>query len=932
MDNISLHIEQVFNDYENKLIGNIDFTEDEYSLMVDSVAALCGDSFDRNTYKLIFATLVEIAKRWKDSDIVDESDENHGFWNFIFKTLTGKEESNQKLYSAFIGVISEIGTQNNIPIVKTGKKYYATLMMHSFTPKNSIFSFFDLCYTAFKKDLDFGFTSDDEWYCEKVAGAMRTVLAGGYREDKKVSIGSSAYSIKIGLRSFALDDNLSDDFIEFIKDTFYQINKLFNREKISGETRLRRYIAEWWKNKTKNEKVSDSTTLKKRIATVSKQNIVAKYIRNEDKVLLCIPPIRLDNEDDTMCLSVYVNGKQFCSEEMRTKRGELVISTKEKEFDLNDLLKYSESINVQIKITENETLIFDSKETLYREFILFEDEKEILSQINKPSNYFIYSLNLDALKTTPDHLTTYSTNLYNIYPKAGETLTGKIKQVFFVDKAKVAKSSNTVCLLGNLPDIEWVLDDIHCFVYKDNVKLIVPENTNLKAMELKIDNKTYKLDVFNYVRLENNSYMFGLLKLELLKPNEPIELSLYSYEKEAIVLTETLIVLPNLEIKFSESIYYGNNERKITVSNNKLYNDFSWSNQDNEIICPLSDGYLSVKIPYLKWRIADKEWHNESIKRKLWYKDLLENGDLLEIDNPKEDEEIKLFVKSDGQKNEIPKNQNGKFEIGRTIYANQNKRDIFVYFTNKTKECPLFTIATKEHFVDPPVVYINGKVYWDVENSFVGSSDNNFILDIGGKDVFRNRIDSKNKEILSDIQDNIYKITVKLKEKNIFSKDEKWDTIYEGSLTIGKLEKFRFNKKYICIESVNTAFSADIEKNWIKTRKNYIIRDLEYLEIQDGERIIGYYIGRLKIARQDNSFIDYLENEKGEKDRINPVRIEMRSNNSFWLVAGYDKENDDFLGELIFDNASRELCNINSRDSKRYKVANIYKFKEEEYV
>ncbi|MEA4937231.1 MAG: hypothetical protein VB102_11410 [Paludibacter sp.] len=927
MDNILQHIEQVFNDYENKLIGDFDFTEDEYSLMVDSVATLC-DRFDRNSYKLIFATLVEIAKRWKDSDIVDESDENLGFWNFIFKTLTGTEEFNQKLYSAFVGVISEIGTQNNIPIVKTGKKYYATLMMHSFTPKNSIFSFFDLCYTAFKKDLDFGFTSDDEWYCEKVASAMRTVLAGGYREDKKVSIGSSAYSIKIGLRSFALDDNLSDDFIEFIKDTFYQINKLFNRERISEETRLRRYIAEWWKNKTENEKVSDSTTRKKRIATVSKQNIAAKFIRNEDKVLLCIPPVRLDNEKDTMYLSVYVNCKQFCSEEMRTKRGELVVSTKEKEFDLNDLFKYSESINVQIKITENETIIYDSKETLYREFILFEDEKEILSQINKPSNYFIYSFNIDALETTPDHLTTYSTNLYNIYPKAGETLTGKINQVFFVDKVKVAKSSNTVCLLGNLPDIEWVLDDIHCFVYKDNVKLIVPENTNLKAMELKVDNKTYKLDSFDYVRLENNSYMFGLLKLELLKPNEPIELSLYSYEKGATVLTEMLIVLPTLEIKFNESVFYGNIERRITVSNNKLYSDFSWSNQDNEIICPLSDGNLLVKIPYLKWHIADKEWHKEPINRKLWYKDFLDNGDLLEIYNPKEEDEIKLFVKSDGQKNELTKNQNGKFEIGRTIYANQNRRDIFVYFTIGTTKCELFTIATKEHFIENPLRYNNGNVIWDVENTFVGDKKNDFFLiaKVNGKNEKsgRKKVSSTN-VVFGNFEEDVYQIIVKIKDKNPFSNEEKYDTIFEGKLMVGKREQFRFKNKRIKLLSAN-CFNNSFE--WIPFIPKYFIDDLQYVE----ENGYVYYKGNLCVIDQNGKTktINSMLNEREENDKINPVRIELRDNSSLWLVAGWQGGND-FIGNLFCDKLRKGICNIAKEDAQ-YDEINLYKYKEEEYV
>lgn len=865
-------MEDVFQQIENafakhRLIGNKDFSEDQYAYMVDYVSML-SDHFDKDSNKLIFATLVEIAKRWKDSDIVDESDESLGFWNFIFKTLTGTEEFNQKLYGAFIGVISEIGTQNNIPTVKIGKKYYATLMMHSFTPKNSIFSFFDLCYTAFKKDLDFGFTSDDEWYCEKVAGAMRIVLAGGYREDKKVSIGSSAYSIKIGLRSFALSDDLSDDFIEFIKDTFYQINKLFNREKITEETRLRRFIAEWWKNKTENEKVSDCTALKKRIETVSKQNIAAKYIREDRDVLLCIPSIRLEDENSKLTLTIFVDGNILLSEEIRTKRGELVVTTKQLEKNLNDLLNGYESINIQVKITENEAILYDSKETLNREFILFDGEKEIFSQINKPTNYFVYSKDIDALKCVPDELATFGINLYNIYPNAGESLIGNIKQVFFVDKTKTSSLGKTACLIGSVADVEWILDDISCIVYKNAVKLMIPENYNLKALELKIDNKRYKLQGLNYERIEFNCYQFGLKSLGLIYEYYPTEISLYSYEKEKELLIESIIVLPELDIQFNNPFYYGNIERKITVNSNNKTMELSWNKQDNEVICPINDGALVVKVPCLKWRINNDEWHNEPIDKKVWYKDLLNNGDLLEIDCPKGNETVSIFGKADGKSFEITKNQNGKFEIGRAIYANENYTNISVHFSDAKKQFDLLNTATKEHFVDNPLIYNNGKVYWDVENTFIGSSDNNFLLDIGGKDVFRNRIDSKNKEILGNFKEDIYKTTVKIKDKNIFLKDERWNTIFEGSLTTGKPEKFRFKRKYICIESINTAFSLDIEKNWIKPRKDYIIRDLEYLEIQNGAQIIEYYVGRLKIARQDNSFIDYLENEKGEKDLI----------------------------------------------------------------
>ena len=627
MNNILQRVEQVFND--KKLIGNHDFTEDEYSSMVDYVGTLY-DNFDKNSYKLIFTTLVEIAKRWKQSDTTENDEENNGYWDYVFKTLFGSDID-----------------QN------------ATVMMHSFAPKSSIYSFFDLCYNVFKKDLDFGFTSDDEWLCEIVAAQMKNVLGGEYREDKKVSIGSSAYSIKIGLRSFALNEDLSADFVQFIKDTFYQINKLFNKEKIIAYTRLERYIVEWWKNKTETEKLSDETARKKRISTVSKQNIVAKYIRNDNEVFLCIPSIRLDDDTNPMQLLVYVDGKQIYSEEMRTKRGELVVATKQKEFELNDLLKRYDSVNVRIEITENGVVIFDSEEnkttSLNREFILFDGEKEVFSQINKPTNYFVYSKDIDALKSIPAELTTWCTNLYNIYPNAGESLIGEIKQVLFVNKEKAERLGENACLIGNLAEVEWLLDDISCVVYTNIINLMVPENLNLKALELRIDSRVYKLVDLVYERTENNCYLFGLLKSGLIEYNEPIELLLYSYEKEAILFTEYIIVLPNLEIKFNHFVYYGDIDRKVIITNNDKSKELSWSNQDIEVFCSLNDGILLIKIPYFKWQINNNEWHNKPIIKKLWYKNFLENGDFLEIDDPKEDEKILVITLYPGRRSRYEK-------------------------------------------------------------------------------------------------------------------------------------------------------------------------------------------------------------------------------------------------------------------------------------
>jgi hypothetical protein len=936
MNDILQNVEQVFTEHE--LLGNHDFTENEYSLMVDFVGELCvkfisshNCNFNEKFHKLIFSTLVEISKRWKDTPaIIEEREDNSGFWNFIFRTLIGQEEYNQKLYGAFTSIISQMDSQNNLPIVKIGKKYYATLMMHSYAPKNSIYAFFDLCYNVFKKDLDFGFTSDDEWLCEIVAEQMKNVLGGGYREDKLVSIGSSAYSIKIGLRSFVLNENLSVEFNKFTKDTFYNINKLFNREIVEEETRLKRCIVDWWKNKTETEKLAGETFYKKRVSTVSKQDITAKYIKYNNEILLCIPSIRMDN-NSTIRLSIYVNEKQVYSQEMRTKRGELVVATKPIDFKLNELLYSYNLINIRIEIQENETIIFNSEQSkttsLNREFILFDSEKEIFSQINKPTNYFVYTQDIDALKSVPVELTTYGANLYNIYPNAGESLIGETKQVFFVDKTKTASLGTNVCLIGSVADVEWILDDISCVVYKNAVKLMIPEDFNLKALELRIDNKHYKLQELNYERVELNCFQFGLKALGLLSEYYPTKISLYSYEKETILLTETIIVLPNLDIEFNNSFYYGDIERKITIKNDNEPIELSWSNQENEVICSFNDGVLVIKVPYLKWRINNDKWRNEPINKKIWYKDFLQNGDLLEIDNPKENETISIFGKIDGKPfDEIAKNRSGKFEIGRAIYTNENKTDIFIRFSDGKNKFDLFNVATQEHFVENPLIYKNGKVCWDVENTFIGDKNNEFFLIAKSQGNHgRNKVGTKNIEF-GNFEEDIYNITVKIKDKNIFSKGEKYDAIFEGKLLVGLPEKLRFKNKRIRLLSVNCCDSKSFE--WIKLIPKYFVDKLTL--VQENENV--YYIGQLCVIDQngETKILNTMENEKGKYDKINPIRVEFRDNSTLWLVAGYEGGND-FIGNLFCDKKRKSICNI-AQQNFQYDEINLYKFKEEENV
>lgn len=920
---------------EHKLLGNYDFSEGEYSELLENVGTLCGflnndNLFDSKHHKLIFTTLVEISKRWKDSDNCDDVEEKSRFWDYISKHLINEDCINPKLYRAFTDVISQLGNRHLLPIVRTGKKYYSTLMMHSFSPKSSIFSFYDLCYNIFKKDLDFGFTNEDEWLCKIVAAQMETVLSGGYREDKKVSIGTNAYSIKIGLRSFSVNKDLSGDFVKFINDAFYQINKLFNGESLDENTRLERYIVEWWKNKKESEKVTNDTTLKRRVPTVSKENIVAKYIRYENSVLLYIPSIRLDDGNSIVSLKVFVNGEQILTLAISKKPSELVVVTKQIELELNNLLKNSDTINLQVEINENQTVIFDSERnkatSLNREFILFEGEKEVLSQINKPTNYFVYSKAIDALKRKPDELTTYGVNLYNIYPKAGESLLGDKKQVFFVDKSKTEIIGKTECLIGGELNVEWFVNDVSCTVYTGGVKLLVPENSNLKALELRIDSKVHKLNALSFERVEDGCYQFELKAIGLIVENNPTEIKLYSYEKESIILSETIIVLPNLEIQFNYPFYYGDLERKLKVYNGDEALELTWNNQDNELRCPINDGMLLIKIPYLKWKINDNEWHNERLCKKLWYKDFLSNGDILKIDNPKRNEDIKIFGKTNRNPIEVVKNQSGNFEIGRAIYANENITDITVFIIVGNEYFEIFNISTKEHFIKNPLSYNDGKVFWNVEDSFVGKRNNEFLIIIKSTDNnFRSKVNFENSEI-KNLKDDKCKIQVKIKNKNIFLNAENYLLIYEGELLIGTTEKLRFKNKKITLLSASCFNSKKSE--WISFKSKYFVEQLEFVQEEDGY----YYKGLLCVLEKngEKKEINSMINENGTYDNINPVRIELRDNSTLWLVAGWEGGND-FIGNLFCNKFLRNICNIQKQDMFFGEI-NLYKFKEEDNV
>jgi len=169
-----------------------------------------------------------------------------------------------------------------------------------------------------------------------------------------------------------------------------------------------------------------------------KKHTVPYYTRKNDKVYLVIPSVKINDYRHKHELTIYIEEKQVYSGELWTKNNNMSVK---REFELNELLKNQYSIKVRVLMSEDDEIFFDSDASydpakfgmvsLHREFIIFNDKKEIFTCNNKPTNYFIYSLNFDAFIVVPKEVTLIGKHLYNIYPKDGENLIGEKASVFF---------------------------------------------------------------------------------------------------------------------------------------------------------------------------------------------------------------------------------------------------------------------------------------------------------------------------------------------------------------------------------------------------------------------------------------------------------------------------------------------------------------------
>lgn len=834
---------------EKRFIGDVHYTEEEYNELLAytrkfSVSYVhCGGSYLQGDDEIHFATLVEIAKRWKRSVAQDES----GFWSFVYDTVgICSEYGRSKIYKAYTEGIASLSNQKKILIADIGKKYYATIMMHAFAPFESMSAFFDFVYNIYKKDLDFFYTETDKDICRIAAEGLCAVLEklGGKNID--VSIGSGAYGIKIGLRCMALGIETRNDFIDLLDRVFLSINSLYHGNELSENDHLMFLLNEWWKAKA--EKDFRDVRHIGSYAPMTKQNITVKFVQNDAEVYLCIPAIRFTiGEDPKLRLFIYYGNDSapIVSEDMFTKRGEITLTSVQREIELNDLLRDESAIDIRVVITENEINIYEK--TIKKDFILFDNGKEFVGKVLKPGNYFVYTACIERLQT-PTAISTVTKNLYNIYPAAGEFLSCGQRQVVFVDGGHIGLGFGKVQLIGECGICAWQYREKTCKVFVNRVDLLIPTGISVNSLELRINGSHKLLSEMELVS-EDGQNIYDITSL--IPQREFCEFVVVSHLKECELIRCNIVLMPKLRIEFSKRLYYGYAEKRVRIDTGTLCEDLTCECVKDTVSCVLYDGRLDITLPQFKWRINMGEWHYGPVRDIVWYKDHFNSGSVLEINTPINFSGIKLYCISDGEVREIAANAMSKYEIGRYIFANEGRKTIAVFakFFDSSERMEMFETATSEYFTqEPPFIVDGDKLRFIGDGSFIGEKNATFDICLKriGRDEIKFNSDDLINGILEDVDEGIYWIKVGILSKHLFTAKEK--ILWEGEYVFGDRDKLRLNAMVLKINPICGVGGGDF---WKSSSRGYYITELVREDDPDT------YIAKI-----------YYKNLRGEKEDV----------------------------------------------------------------
>lgn len=886
-------------------VGNYMFSDEELARVYDFTGCLLrnydggwGNSISQGYDELVFVAMVNAVKTW-------ESDEDT-FWDCIYKKVIGSYGS-QKIYTYLTGVIDRLGKHGKI-IYLSGctKRYYATILAHAFAPLNSTESFFELCWNLYSEDMNFTYTKNDDTF-SLVAEELKRTFSNEKSLEDDLKLGSGVYSLRAGIKRMAID--APEKMIEYIEGTISLLDRVFGGEILDNDRYYNTLVRNWWTEKEKSFGIAKPKRKSYERAITDYSTIRPKYSYNGKQAILTIPSIRLKNNFyDMPLLNIYRNGEFVDQREMYTFGSGLTMATKELALYADNLVFEDGAIDCTLEIVHCGDIIYNSKTSLFREYILFRDHREILQEECLPGNYILFAPKLEEFSAHPESIKKVSgePNLYILQAQEGELLQNLKRTVFFV----VEKQKRNIRITADRKNNTKFIHDGEEFIVIDgDLRVVVKSDIDISKYGVCYEYTDFRLSAFTCKESEGYKTFFIT---ELLNVCEPQKINIFSYADNKIEASYNVVKFNSISITYDKKLYFDEeNFGTVRFHTEKYDKSVSFDINQGDIVIPFDDGDIVLSPPVLRWKFGDGDFSMQ-YGEDLWYKNYSNSAELI-IDLPTE-MGYQVFLNNNAVLSESA--SFNSFKLGETVWSMlQDSRNEIIVFV-KVEDIgvvPILTVCLKEKLKFSPFVISGKEMLWDVSKSFVGDSTPKFRISFCENDTVKHSFDI-NENInenyksryfsLAELEIGIYDVTVDLMKRVGFI--EKSIRLFEQQIVFGDINKIRFKGKSLRFEKVMLTGKASYEGI-----KPFYVDHLWYIGESDG---CHYYTGSVYIINRNGwkTYLNTMPNSSGEFDKINPIRIELRSENSCFIVAGVNPDDiSDFLDEFTLDSRN-QISNYNT--------------------
>lgn len=890
------------------IVGNYLFDVEELEEIYNEAAIYLQSFSSKNDDKdaIVFVALVNMTKEWKA--------EEDTFLDFIYRKFSSNYGFYQVIYSNLRTTIVSLFESNKIYMIEWGKRFYATLCSHALSPVSSTESFFDMCWEIYCNDLDQQYEKTDSVYgliVESLKNKFRFVKS----LDDDIKIGSHAYSMRVGMKGLAI--HAPDVLEQLINETIGAIHSLFNNQPIKPDKHYKVLLNDWWKRKQLTFGVFSRTRdpRKEHIAT-SYSQIKAKFILADDEVKILIPSIRLlDNFENRPILEIFKDGELIHKEEMFIHGSGIIMSTLQREYPLTGT-DFQNSL-IRVVISHCNKNIYDSKESLYRDFILFKNGREVTSSECIPGQYELYVTDLDVLLRSPVGLKKINESIYSFETIDGEVIQSYKKNIFFYSEQT---NRNLFFFVRKKNNVFFKKDGQEYQVIDGELSLDVINSFEIGNIGIRYEDASFKLSEFPHEEMGSKE-RYEITSL--LNVGEPQKITVFKYSDNSVVASINIIKFKNVSIKFDKDFYYGEEDAGlVTFKTDKYFGEECFDINNRYVSIPLEEGELVIEVPVIRWKIDGGEWNAKPSNKDYWFKNIRKES-VLHLDIPNN---ISCSIALSSNK-ELPKQGNKHiYNLGATIqslawnnYLKPDSLKVFVKIENGMF-LPLFDVVFVESFMFSPLTIYSQefKIGWN-PNGFIGDNSSTFEIRICEDDEL---IDSYGVSLsprvinCNDFEEGKYLAKIYLKD------GEKEKELYSHRFVFGEEKNIKFKNRIMFINTVVTIDKALFRK---QVRPIFVDK-IKYLGSKEG---FDYYSGYLFVVDREGKriYLDKMRDSKGIVSTINPIRIELKTEHSCYIGYGLDVEDEEFEydNEFSIDYYGRTVVG-NYVDGKKTSPVDYYIF------